>query len=472
MLSGRMGMFMGRYQQGGKQRVAGWIWVLPGLLLACSPSGGDGPAQSPGATLANLHDPDSCRSCHASIVEEWEGSMHAYASHDPVFLAMNARGQRETGGELGDFCVRCHAPVAVELGLTSDGLNLHEIDDAYRGVTCYACHAVDEVAGTHNNPLVYAHDKVMRGGIDDPMPNGFHASAYSPLLDRNRPESSSLCGSCHDIVTPNGIHIERTFVEWKDSVYAEENAEDLQTCGSCHMGAQNGRASNLPGSPPRVVHAHAMPGIDTALTPWPGVEAQKELIQAALDTSLFASVCVVDGGDGTHRIQVELENIGAGHSFPSGAALDRRVWVEVVAFDEQGQEVFSSGAVEEGQPVTEVEETDPYFWRIGDKAWKADGTPAHMFWDIASLQSDSLPAPIRVDGELIDPHQSREYTVIGGAPDRVTVRVRVRPLGLDFVDDLIETGDLDPVYRARIPTWDLALSSVEWLAESEQTCVP
>ena len=40
--------------------------------------------------------------------------MHAYAAEDPVFLAMNARGQRETKGALGDFCVKCHAPMAVQ----------------------------------------------------------------------------------------------------------------------------------------------------------------------------------------------------------------------------------------------------------------------------------------------------------------------------------------------------------------------
>ena len=50
--------------------------------------------------------------------------MHAYAAEDPVFLAMNQRLQRETGGALGDFCVRCHAPMAVREGATRDGLDL------------------------------------------------------------------------------------------------------------------------------------------------------------------------------------------------------------------------------------------------------------------------------------------------------------------------------------------------------------
>ena len=37
-------------------------------------------------------DPATCQSCHPTHVRDWSGSMHAYASDDPVFVAMNARG--------------------------------------------------------------------------------------------------------------------------------------------------------------------------------------------------------------------------------------------------------------------------------------------------------------------------------------------------------------------------------------------
>lgn len=71
-----------------------------------------------------LMDPAICQNCHPQHYREWAGSMHAYAAEDPVFLAMNARGQRETQGALGSFCVQCHAPMAVRTGATTDGLNL------------------------------------------------------------------------------------------------------------------------------------------------------------------------------------------------------------------------------------------------------------------------------------------------------------------------------------------------------------
>ena len=71
-------------------------------------------------SLEQLQDPATCKTCHPKQYADWEGSMHAYASKDPVFVAMNQRGQRETDGGLGKFCVQCHAPMAVHNALTTD----------------------------------------------------------------------------------------------------------------------------------------------------------------------------------------------------------------------------------------------------------------------------------------------------------------------------------------------------------------
>ena len=68
------------------------------LLSACQ---GPDTYQEPPLTLERLQDPEACKVCHPGQYAEWSGSMHAYASFDPLFLAMNRRGQRETGGELG-----------------------------------------------------------------------------------------------------------------------------------------------------------------------------------------------------------------------------------------------------------------------------------------------------------------------------------------------------------------------------------
>src|SRR5258705_1322543 len=95
------------------------VLVLPVILAAVGCSSSD----QTELTREQLLDPQSCAGCHKDQFDDWAGSMHAYASNDPVFLAMNKRGQRETNGALGKFFVNCHAPMAVRDCATTDGLN-------------------------------------------------------------------------------------------------------------------------------------------------------------------------------------------------------------------------------------------------------------------------------------------------------------------------------------------------------------
>lgn len=443
-----------------------------GAYAGCGGSDGDGPAPTYTLDEAALMDPVACAECHPDHYREWSGSMHAYASLDPVFLAMNALGQEETGGELGDFCVQCHAPMALRLGLTTDGLNLDEVPAYAQGVTCFFCHTADAVMGTHNNPIALAGDGVMRGAYADPVPNEAHASAYSPLLDRERIESADLCGSCHDIVTPQGVHLERTYEEWKGSLFAHETPGEQQTCGNCHMPARDDVAADADGVFLRRVHGHMMPGVDTALTPFPELEAQQAAVAKELDTAVAATLCVAET-DGAPTLTVGLENMAAGHAWPSGAAQDRRAWVELIAYDGDDGVLFQSGAVADGQPLTDLE--DPHLWRLGDRTFDADGHEAHMFWEVATVESELLPPPTEVSPAkpgFIDTHQFRIYTYDGPAPTRVTLRVRIRPLGLDLIDILVDRAGLDPTLRDAIITYTLGATQLTWTAAQGVDCIP
>lgn len=409
-------------------------------------------------------DPVACKDCHPKHYQQWSGSMHAYAAEDPVFLAMNAKGQRDTDGALGDFCVTCHAPVALMLGLTKDGTNLDEVPAYARGVTCYFCHSAIDVFDDHNAPITLASDGIMRGGLTDPRANTAHASAYSTLHDRISADSSKLCGACHDIVTPKGVALERTFAEWKASIYSHEDSPgQLQTCGRCHMTGRDDVAADYAGVPVRRVHDHTMAGVDVALTDFPQMEEQLAAVKNELAPTVFSEICVYPKADST-RVVVNLENVAAGHKWPSGAAQDRRAWVELVAYDENDAIMYSSGRLE---PTDVVAERDD-IWRFGDTMLGDDGKPVHMFWEAASVESNVLPAPTAltpVDPGWIDTHRIREYIVDGPLPWRITVRVRIRPIGLDTLDVLIASGDLDESYRALVPTFDLELATREWTRE-------
>lgn len=443
--------------------------------LACNTP----PDAEPGYDLEALQDPATCEECHPTHYREWLGSMHAYAAEDPVFRAMNAKGQRDTNGELGDFCVKCHAPMAVELGLTEDGLNLDEVPQKFQGVTCYFCHQVEAVEGTHNNPLRLAMDGVMRGSISDALAPEVHGVEASPLFNRNRVESSDLCGSCHDIVTPGGAHIERTYHEWLESFYGDPDPDDLSkpalwglSCNDCHMDKSVGPIADYPGVPgDRSVHSHMFVGTDVALTDFPDAELgpqlraeQLEAIEDQRKTSLCATLCVREQtpGEGDGLISVWLHNEAAGHAWPSGSTPDRRAWLELVG--SVGEElVFSTGVVGEDAAIAELD--DPNLWLFRDRIFDAEGAETHDFWAAYSYESELLPAPT-VFGSTGDAAtwRSRQFSA-ETLPERVEMRVQLRPIGLEILAELVDSGDLDPAIADAMATYTVEPSVLTWTPE-------
>lgn len=427
-----------------------------------------------------VRDAQACVECHPDHVREWSGSMHAYASEDPIFRALNALGQEQTDGALGDFCVKCHAPVAVALGMTTDGLNLDALPEAVKGIGCYTCHQIEAVEGDHNNPLRLAMDRVMRGGIRDPVKTRAHDSAYEPLLDREQVESSDACGSCHDIVTPLGAHIERTYLEWRQSLFGRNPAIGL-SCGSCHMQGREGVAAEADGVLLRRVHDHRMPGVDIATTPWVETEDQRAAVQELLDDTVSAFLCVQPSEGDTTLAVVTLENVAGGHFFPSGATADRRAWVQVEAFAD-GTRFWSSGAVDAQTPLSEVSaEEDPDLWRMYSTLLDVDGAPTHNFWDAADIErGDLLPVQTTLDPNdptFVQTHQSHQVLIRGDTPDRITMAVRLRPVPLDLAQDLVASGHLDAAVLAALPEWTLQPTVLEWTGDvpvgpNGLSCVP
>ena len=413
-------------------------------------------------------DPQACTSCHPAHVAEWSGSMHAYASDDPVFAAMNVRFQRETSAADPSFCVRCHAPVALSAGATTDGTNMATVDPKLHGVTCFFCHTVSAVGVAHNEGLTLATDGVMRGPISDPVGGASHQSAYSALHDLDDPSSSSLCGSCHDVQNDHGVSVETTFAEWQASLYAQNIPAVSETCSACHMESSVGVAATTSGAPQRRVHDHSLAAFDVVLEPFSQTDAQqKTLVQQSLNASIIAKLCVVQPTGGPN-VTVTLDNAFVGHDFPSGAAHDRRVWVEVHA-SSGGTEVFSSGTT----PTTAGT------WLMRSYLLDASNAPVTFLWDAFGITFDpnAIPAdelPPAVTNVPTDPayihNRSFSYTV--PPPDDVTMIVHAQAIGADVLSSLVTSGDLDPSLPAAVPTFDLQGTALEWKLADGYGCVP
>lgn len=452
------------------------MWCAAALLLVvgCPADPEQGPSEA-------MLDPASCEECHPTHYRQWLGSMHAYAADDPIFLAMNARGQRETAGELGDFCVKCHAPVAVALGKTTDGLNLDELPQSLKGVTCYFCHNVDAIGGTHNNPLTLAFDQVMRGEISDAVSNPFHDSMYSPMFDDEALASGDMCGSCHDIVNNHEVHLERTYNEWLASFFSEPSPDDPalkiyygNTCSGCHMPGATSPIADFEGVQQRRLRDHSMAGIDIALTDFPDASIGPTLVEeqlASMETLRNGAVCVgicvnpsPEGGG--NDIDIWLHNEAAGHSWPSGAAQDRRAWLQLEVF-EGDTPVISSGVVGPGESIDLAAASDPALWLFRDYGLNADGQPESMFWNITAIESNLLPIAEEA-GLKYDKSTWRERMWhVDGPVDRVAVSVNLRPIPFELVDELAEEELFDAAeIKARIPTFVVPSTELEWTPET------
>jgi Cytochrome c554 and c-prime len=420
--------------------------------------------------LAELMKPETCMTCHPTHFREWSGSMHAYAADDPLFLAMNKRGQADTRGALGDFCVKCHAPLAVQLGLTTDGLNLADVPQWAKGVGCFFCHNIAEVTGEHNNPLILANDTTMRGGFRNAVRNSAHRSAYSPLVDADSQESSKACGACHDIITQGGVHLERTFAEWSTTIFADPDPRRHLSCGQCHMIANTDVIAEDPAVAvklrPLGRREHTFVGVDVALSPWPEVPAQRAAIDRDLQATVLAKLCVLPTNGG--EITLRLDAVGAGHAWPSGAAHDRRAWAEVIAYDAAGKVRFSSGVVPLDKDPEEL--SDPNLVRLGDRTFTAQNLPAKFFWDVARFESNLLKPAVTVDpfDPRFDHATTKSYPIgaLRGEITRVTARVLIRPVPLRLIDELgpelIAQGRSAAAIKALLPTHVLGGATLEW----------
>ena len=205
----------------------------------------------------------TCAPCHAEIYREWSVSSHAYAQLSPVFNAMQAKITRLTNGTNGDFCIRCHTPVGMNLGEPTFMPNLDRHPTSREGVTCVVCHRQDQAQGKVSGrlPLVEGslYDPVFGPSGNDELRRLIETGDLHLQTDPARPgravhaaarsfsqlPRSDMCGSCHDVNFVNGFRLEEAFSEYKHSPAAGKGV----TCQDCHMGTEPGVPSGYATGP-------------------------------------------------------------------------------------------------------------------------------------------------------------------------------------------------------------------------------
>jgi hypothetical protein len=146
--------------------------------------------------------------------------------------------------------------------------------------------------------------------------------------------------------------------------------------------------------------------------------------------------------------------------------------VEVIAYS-GSKVIYQSGVVPDGMSVANIDpKVDPDFWLLRDQMFDSQNKPVSMFWQAASIQGNEIPELTTFDAQdpafwythIIQtfPRSPRNATVGipgGQMPDRVTLRMRLQPIGLEVLSDLVDGGDLDPSAVGSMPTYDVGFLS-------------
>ena len=209
----------------------------------------------------------TCATCHPDHYREWSVSPHAYAQMSPVFNAMHATIMKRTNGTNGDFCIRCHTPVGMNLGEPEFMSNMDRHPTSREGITCIACHRVNQAYGKLSGRLAIVEGDLFapvygpKGGEEldrviesrdyrvntDPERSGrnihVEAEKFFQLAE------SSFCGTCHDVNLVNGFRLEEAFSEYKTSPAAKRGV----SCQDCHMSTEPGVDSGYATAPAAII---------------------------------------------------------------------------------------------------------------------------------------------------------------------------------------------------------------------------
>lgn len=293
------------------------------IVAACSDQGSDAQPANPKYNLNSFTSAEVCSTCHPQYYDEWAGSMHRYATNDPIWMHSINTLQNSANGQLKDWCWQCHSPVAFLAGITPSTFRIEDLPPIVReGVTCDVCHTMRPPHTTTNQRIQYTMSpgRTKYGPLNDPAPNGFHESAYDPTFGR-----SEKCRECHDLVV-NNIPVEVTFTEWQNSAWGAMSVE----CQDCHMATYTGRAA-VDGPVRNNLHRHDFVGVDVAMTDFPNRPEQRAMVDSLLKNAASMVVEAPPTANQTDSIEarVTVINDKTGHNIPSSVFFNRQMWVEV-----------------------------------------------------------------------------------------------------------------------------------------------
>ncbi len=351
---------------------------------------------------------ETCNRCHQDVVAQWAVSVHRFSSfNNPfyeatindmrqnaiapnVFVEQHIQQYPETVGRLGmvksKWCSGCHDPALMLAGKMDSAID-RASPEAQAGLTCLACHAIDQIhnrtgngnyniADEQEDPYLFAASKTGSWGAY------FHDAALKarPTVHKRQMlkpffRTSEFCATCHKVALNVPVNNYRwlrgqnEFDNWHDSGVALNASRTFylppkkRECQECHMPLEPATRGDV-AAKNGLVRSHRFGAVNTAL---PFVRGDHESIKRIeaflrdekLSVDIFAlrtermkePIMAMDrtlpalavGEKAT--VDVVVRNKGVGHTFPGGTNDSNEGWLEFSLRDDAGNVLAISGYI-------------------------------------------------------------------------------------------------------------------------------
>jgi tetratricopeptide (TPR) repeat protein len=354
---------------------------------------------------------ETCQRCHADVVEQWSKSAHRFASFNNPFYEATINDMRTNATTINDgvakhmecfpqwqdrrgeikskWCSGCHDPSVMLAGKMTDPVDRRS-PQAQAGLTCLACHAIDQIHNQTGNAAYNIADEQ-----EDPylFPNAKTGSVLALLHDtaiKAKPDAhkrqmlkpffrtGEFCSTCHKVSLQEPVNSYRwlrgqdEYDNWHDSGVALNASRTFylppakKVCQDCHMPPEPAPLGDVAAKNGQV-RSHRFLAVNTALPYVRGDDDTIKRIEAflrdeKLRIDVFALVRQKDGRavetlyavDRTAPaliagedviFDVVVRNKGVGHTFPGGTNDSNESWIEFTLLDESDQVVYQSGSM-------------------------------------------------------------------------------------------------------------------------------
>lgn len=288
-------------------------------------------------------DSKRCGECHKDIYEQWNSSMHHFASFNNQFYRKSIEYMQDVSGSTQNskWCAGCHDHAVFFNGRWEKPIK-DQIDtpEAQNGLGCMSCHSIVHVNGSTGNggftieypplhELASSKNALIRKTDDfltflNPVP---HKQTFlKPFMRQDGPE---FCAGCHKVHLDQPVNNYRwmrgfnDYDNWQASGVSGQGArsfyypQETSTCTQCHMKMV---ASRDPGNRGGMVHDHRFAAANTAVPVANEDDKQLSAVEAFLKSGFITVDIFAASPIQEEKGQTLMKRRGAGENTPALAS--------------------------------------------------------------------------------------------------------------------------------------------------------